>query len=49
MITLKEIKGVNRIDTFIQNAQLKGWLVNQIDVENRIDIFNIAEEEIDFE
>ena len=49
VITLKEIKGVNRIDTFIQNAQLKGWLVNQIDVENRIDIFNIAEEEIDFE
>ena len=49
VITLKEIKGVNRIDTFIQNAQLKGWLVNQIDVENRIDIFNIAEEEIEFE
>ncbi|TLS73392.1 S8 family peptidase [Aliarcobacter thereius] len=49
VITLKEIRGVNRIDTFIQNAQLKGWLVNQIDVENRIDIFNIAEEEIDFE
>jgi hypothetical protein len=49
VITLKEIKGVNRIETFIQNAQLKGWLVNQIDVENRIDIFNIAEEEIEFE
>jgi len=49
VITLKEIKGVNRIETFIQNAQLKGWLVNQIDVENRIDIFNTAEEEITFE
>lgn len=49
VITLKEIKGVNRIETFIQNAQLRGWLVNQIDVENRIDIFNIAEEEIEFE
>ena len=49
MITLKEINGVNRIDEFIKNAQLKGWLVNQIDVETRIDIFNIAEEEIEFE
>lgn len=49
VITLKEINGVNRIETFIQNAQLKGWLVNKIDVDARIDIFNVAEEEIEFE
>lgn len=49
VITLKEINGVNRIDEFIQNAQLRGWLVNKIDVDTRIDIFNIAEEEIEFE
>ena len=49
VITLKEINGVNRIDEFIQNAQFKGWLVNKIDVDTRIDIFNIAEEEIEFE
>ena len=49
VITLKEINGVNRINEFIKNAQLKGWLVNKIDVDTRIDIFNIAEEEIEFE
>lgn len=49
VITLKEINGVNRMDEFIKNAQLKGWLVNKIDVDTRIDIFNIAEEEIEFE
>ncbi len=49
VITLKEINGVNRIDEFIKNAQLRGWLVNKIDVDNRIDIFNVAEEEIEFE
>ena len=49
VITLKEISGVNRIDEFIKNAQLRGWLVNKIDVDTRIDIFNIAEEEIEFE
>ena len=49
VVTLKEIDGVNRIDDFIRNCSLRGWLVNRIDVENRINIYNIAEEEIDFE
>lgn len=48
VVTLKEINGVNRIDDFIKNCLLRGWLVNKIDVENRIDIYNIAEEDIDF-
>ena len=49
VITLKEINGVNRIEEFIRNAQLRGWLVNRIDIDARIDIYNIAEEEIEFE
>ena len=49
IITLKEINGVNRIDEFIRKAQLRGWLVNKIDIDTRIDIFNTAEEEIEFE
>ena len=49
VITLKEINGVNRIDEFINLCTLRGWLVNKIDIENRIDIYNIAEEEIEFE
>ena len=49
VVTLKEIDGVNRIDDFIKNCSLRGWLVNKIDVENRIEIYNVAEEEIDFD
>ena len=49
VITLKEINGVNRIDEFISQCALKGWLVNRINVENRLDVYNIAEEEIEFE
>lgn len=49
VITLKEINGINRIDDFINQCTLRGWLVNKIDIENRIDIYNIAEEEIEFE
>ncbi len=49
VITLKEINGKNRIDKFIQLCQLRGWLVNKIDVQTRIDIHNIAEQDIEFE
>jgi len=49
VITLKEINRVNRIDEFIHNAYLRGWLVNKIDIDARVDIYNIAEEEIEFE
>ncbi len=48
VITLKEINGVNRIDEFVKNCALRGWLVNRIDIEQRVDIYNMAEEEIDF-
>ena len=49
VITLKEIRGVNRYQEFIQQCSLKAWLVNEIDVENRIDLYNKAEQEITFE
>ncbi|MGV8153446.1 MAG: S8 family peptidase [Alkaliphilus sp.] len=48
VITLKEINGVNRIDEFVKNCSLRGWLVNRMDVKQRIDIYNVAEEEIKF-
>lgn len=49
VITLKEINGVNRIETFIQQCSLRGWLVNKINIDNRIDIYNQANEEIEFD
>lgn len=49
VITLKEIKGVNRYQEFKQQCYLKSWLVNEIDVESRIDLYNKAEQEIIFE
>ena len=49
VITLKEINGINRIDEFINQCSLRGWLVNKIDIENRIDIYNTAQEDIEFE
>lgn len=49
IVTLKEINGVNRIDEFIKNCTLNGWLVNSLDVQSRIDINKKINEEIEFE
>lgn len=49
VVTLKEINGVNRIEDFIQQCSLKGWLVNRIDIQNRIDIYNTVNEDIEFD
>ena len=49
VVTLKEINGVNRIDEFIKNCTLNGWLVNRIDVKERIDINKKINEEIELE
>lgn len=48
VVTLKEINGVNRIDDFIQQCSLNGWFVNELDVKNKIDIFQTSNEEISF-
>lgn len=49
VVTLKEMHGVNRIDEFIRNCNLNGWLVNRLDIENRIAIHEKINEEIEFE
>ena len=49
VVTLKEMNGANRIDEFIRSCTLNGWLVNVIDVVNRVDIHQKVNEEIEFE
>lgn len=49
VVTLKEMKGVNRIDDFIKLCMVRGWIVNPIDIQNQIDIYSKAEEDIEFE
>ena len=49
VVTLKEMNGINRIDEFIKLCMASGWLVNHLDVENQLDIYTRAEEEIEFE
>ena len=49
VVTLKEMNGVNRIDDFVKMCMARGWLVNKLDVQNQIDVYMKAEEEITFE
>ncbi len=49
VITLKEMNGQNRIDEFIKLCMARGWMVNQINVDNRIHIYNKIEEDVKLE
>jgi len=49
VVTLKEINGINRIDEFIRNCTLNGWLVNELDVKARIDLNQKINESIELE
>lgn len=49
VITLKEINSVNRINDFIRACNLRGWIVNEINVQTQLEIYNANQEELQFE
>lgn len=49
VVTLKEMNGVNRIEDFKKLCMARGWLVTKLDVQNQVDIYLRAEEEVEFE
>lgn len=49
IVTMKEMFGINRFDEFVKNCNLNGWLVNVIDIDNKIDIHQKVNEDIVFE
>ncbi len=49
VITLKEIHDENRYTDFINRCIAHGWIVNEINIENRTAIYNVAEEEIEWD
>lgn len=48
VVTLKEVNGVNRIQDFMQKARLAGWIVNEVNIETQVDIYNQLQQPIDF-
>ena len=49
VITLKEMKGINRVQEFIRNCNLRGWIVTEVNIENRVNLYNVNQEDITLE
>lgn len=49
VITLKEMFEKNRLREFVDQCQIRGWIVNKITIDNRLEIQAEAEEIIKFE
>ena len=49
VITLKEIQGINRIQNFISACNLRGYIVNQLNINAQVKVYNANQEEITFE
>lgn len=46
VVTLKNIKGENRLEEFKHACLLRGYIVNEVEVQNRLEVYNLAQEEI---
>ena len=46
--TMKEVNNISRIGGFIKNCIANGWLVNVINVKNKIDFHQKINEEIEY-
>lgn len=46
VITLKNIYGEDHFEEFIQQCSFRSWIVNRINVQEKIDLYNKIEEEI---
>lgn len=49
VVTLREMNGINRLDNFIQLCMMHGWIVNEYKPDVLQEVFEKAEEEIEFE
>ena len=49
VITLREINGVNRITEFKQQCMARNWIVNDVNIDQLVDIYEAAEVDIDFD
>ena len=49
VVTLKEIKGVNRIQDFITACNLRGYIVSELNVHAQVNVYNANQEELIFE
>ncbi|KNG79135.1 S8 family peptidase [Mycoplasma sp. HU2014] len=49
VVTLKSVDKNNYYADFIKSCQFRGWIVTQIDIENKVEVYNKSNETIKFD
>ena len=49
VVTIHNLKGENRIDTFIRQCAALGWIVERVEIENELRIYEHSQVEVEFE
>lgn len=47
VVTLKEIHGNNRYNSFVRYCRLRHFIINEIDIENRLRLNNVLQQDVD--
>lgn len=49
VVTIHNLKGENRIDTFIRQCSAIGWMVERVEIDNELKIYEHSQVEVEFE
>lgn len=49
VVTIHNLKGENRIDTFMRQCAALGWIVERVEIENELRIYEHSQVEVEFE
>lgn len=49
VVTLKEITGINRIQDFIKACTLRGFIINELNIKNQLELYTTNQEDLFFE
>ena len=49
VVTIHNLKGENRIDAFIRQCSAIGWIVERVEIDNELKIYEYSQVEVEFE
>ena len=49
VVTIHNLKGENRIDSFMQQCSAIGWIVERVEIDNELKIYEHSQVEVEFE
>lgn len=49
VVNIHNLKGENRIDTFMRQCSAIGWMVERVEIDNELKIYEHSQVEVEFE